>query len=154
MKTAFLLLFALIFSLSVSAQKQIATSHGTVYGDKPDTTGVMPATKVEEFMANKTRVSVALKGKILKVTKQKGGWFEIDEGNGKVISAHFKNYGVNIPVSLSGKVVVIEGVAQKQFIADDQQHFAGDTVTGKKQSQVKTNPKRRLTFEVKGMMVE
>jgi len=43
---------------------------------------------------------------------------------------------------------------QKQFIADDQQHFAGDTVTGKKQHEVKTNPKRRLSLEVKGMMVD
>ncbi len=154
MKTAFLLLFAIIFSLSVSAQKQIAPAHGTVYGDKPDTTGVMPANKVEEFMANKTRVSIALKGKVLNVTKQKGGWFAIDEGSGSVISAHFKNYNVTIPGSLKGKTVVLDGVAQKQFIADDQQHFAGDTVNGKKQSQVKTNPKRRLTFEVKGMMVE
>jgi hypothetical protein len=154
MKTALLLLSAIIFSISASVQKRTALIHGTVYGDKPDTTGMMPASKVEEFMGNKTRVSVALKGKVLKVTKQKGGWFIIDEGNGKIISAHFKNYDVTIPASLAGKTVVLEGVAQKQFIADDQQHFAGDTVTGKKQSQVKTNPKRRLTFEVKGIMVE
>ena len=154
MKTTFLLLFALLFSLFASAQKQTAPVHGRIYGDKPDTTGVMPADKVEEFMANKIRVSVAVRGKVLKVTKSKGGWFTIDEGNGSIISAHFKNYDVNIPASLAGKTVILDVVAQKQFIADDQQHFAGDTVTGKKQSQVKTNPKRRLTFEVKGMMVE
>ena len=154
MKTAFLLLSAIIFSFSVFAQKQTAPAHGKIYGDKPDTTGVMPANKVEEFMANKTRVSVAIKGSILKVTKQKGGWFTIDEGNGNVISAHFKNYGVDIPLSLAGKTVVIEGVAQKQFIADDLQHLAGDTVTGKKQHQVKTDAKRKLTFEVKGLQVD
>ncbi|MFI5160191.1 MAG: DUF4920 domain-containing protein [Sphingobacteriales bacterium] len=154
MKAPALLLLAFIFLLTASAQKQTVITHGKVYGDKPDTTGIMPANKVEEFMAKKTRVSVAIKGKILKITKQKGGWFTLDEGSGRVISAHFKNYGVNIPGSLAGKTVALEGVAQKQFIADDEQHFAGDTVKGKKQSQVKTNPKRRLTFEVKGMMVE
>jgi len=153
-KTTFLLLFTLIFSFSVFAQKQTAPGHGMVYGDKPDTTGVMPASKVEEFMDKKTRVSVAVRGKVLKVTKSKGGWFTIDEGSGRIISAHFKNYDIAIPASLAGKTVVLDCVAQKQFIADDQQHFAGDTVTGKKQSQVKTNPKRRLSFEVRGLMVD
>jgi hypothetical protein len=51
-------------------------------------------------------------------------------------------------------VVIIEGVAQKQFIADDLQHFAGDTVQGKKQHQVNANPNQRLTFEVTGLMVD
>ncbi|HZX57196.1 MAG TPA: DUF4920 domain-containing protein [Mucilaginibacter sp.] len=154
MKITFLLLFALIFSLSAFTQNKTTPLHGAVYGDKPDTTGVMSANKVEEFMDNKTRVSVAVRGRVLKVTQQKGGWFIIDEGKGRIINAHFKNYNVTIPASLAGKTVVMDCVAQKQFIADDQQHFAGDTVNGKKQSQVKTNPKRRLTFEVKGLMVD
>jgi hypothetical protein len=34
------------------------------------------------------------------------------------------------------------------------QHFAGDTVSGKKQHAAKTNVKPVLTFEVKGLMVE
>jgi hypothetical protein len=153
MKTA-LLLFVLLFSVSMYAQQPKGPVHGTVYGAKPDTTGVMPASQVEVFMGKKIRVSVAIRGKVIKVTKQKDGWFDIDEGKGRVISAHFKNIGTNIPTSLAGRTVILDGVAQKQFIADDQQHFAGDTVNGKKQSQVKTNPKHRITFEVSGMMVE
>jgi hypothetical protein len=64
------------------------------------------------------------------------------------------HYDTSIPTSLSGRTVIVEGVAQKQFIADDGQHFAGDTVTGKKQHQVKTNPKQSITFEVSGLMVD
>ncbi len=105
-------------------------------------------------MDKKTRISITIKGKVLKVTKEKGGWFSLDAGGGKVIAAHFKDYDINIPSGLKGRTVIVEGVAQKQFIADDQQHFAGDTVNGKKQQNVKTNPKHRLTFEVKGLMVE
>ncbi len=105
-------------------------------------------------MDKKARITTAIRGKVLKVTKQKGGWFDIDAGNGKVIAAHFKLYNITIPDDLKGCTIVAEGVAAKQFIADDQQHFAGDTVTGKKQHSVKTNPKQRLTFEVKGLLVE
>ncbi|HVW16215.1 MAG TPA: DUF4920 domain-containing protein [Mucilaginibacter sp.] len=148
------LLLALLFSVPAFAQTRASLAHGTIFGSKPDTTGVMAASKVEGFMDNKARISVSIRGKVTKVTKSKGGWFEMDAGNGRTIRAHFKNYGVNIPASLAGHTVVLDGIAAKQFIADDGQHFAGDTVNGKKQHKVNTNPKRRLTFEVKGMMVE
>ena len=127
---------------------------GKVFGAKPDMTGLMEASKVEAYMDKKTRVSVTIKGKVIKVTKAKGGWFQMDAGEGKIISAHFAMYAVTIPNSLAGKFVIAEGVAQKQFIADDQQHLAGDTAVGKKQHSVKTNPKQKLIFEVKGLMVE
>jgi hypothetical protein len=140
-------------NLSVNNSKaQVA--QGKIYGSRPDTTGVMAASKVESFMDKKTRIAVAIKGKVLKVVKPQGGWFDIDGGNGKVIHAHFSAYKVTIPATLQGKIVIADGVAQKQFVADDGQHFAGDTVSGKKQHSVKANPKAKLTFEVKGLLVE
>jgi hypothetical protein len=153
MKNIFLLL-ALLFSVPVFAQKQKSPMHGTVYGPKPDTTGVIDASKVESFMDKKARVSIAVRGKIIKVTKPKGGWFTIDGGNGRTISAHFKNIGVNIPPVLAGHTVIMDCVASKQFIADDQQHLAGDTVNGKQQSHVNANPKRGVVLEVRGMVVD
>lgn len=147
--------FFLICMLFISAQL-IAQDmpHGTVYGDKPNRIGLIPATNLENFMGKRTRISVTVSGKVLKVTKSKGGWFELDAGKGKVITAHFKKYDINIPASLQGRQVLVQGTAQKQFIADDLQHFAGDTVKGQKQHTTKTNPTKRLTFEVNGLMVE
>jgi hypothetical protein len=153
MKAPGLLLF-LLFSFFAFAQKRTGLVHGKIYGSKPDTTGVMAASKVEEFMDKKVRISVVVRGRVLKVTKPKGGWFTIDAGNGRTISAHFKNYNVSIPAALTGRTVIMDGVAQIQFIADDQQHLAGDTVKGKKQSQHNANSRHRLTFEVTGMMID
>jgi hypothetical protein len=144
----FRFLYFLLFSTACFAQ-----THGQVFGSKPDTAGTVKATNLERFMDKKTRISTTISGKILEVTKEKGGWFNIDGGNGKIISAHFTDYNVSIPMGLTGKTVVAQGIAAKQFIADDQQHFAGDTVNGKKQHATKTNPKNSLTFEVKGLMV-
>jgi hypothetical protein len=147
--------FVLILSTLVSfAQKRQTLAHGKIFGSKPDTTAIVNAPKLEAFMDKKVRISTTISGKVIKVTKQQGGWFDIDAGNGKIIAAHFKIYNITIPKDLKGRTIVAEGVAAKQFIADDEQHFAGDTVTGKKQHSVKTNPKKRLTFEVKGLMVE
>jgi hypothetical protein len=153
MKLPFLLLL-LLFSVRAPAQKKTGLVHGQIFGSKPDTTGVMDASKVEAFMDKKVRISVAIRGRVLKVTHEKGGWFTIDAGKGRTISAHFKNYAVNIPRTLAGRTVILDGIAQKQFIADDGQHFAGDTVKGKKQSQVNADPRRRLTFEVSGLLVD
>jgi len=147
-------LFVFMFALNCLAQKSVPLPHGSVFGDKPSTTATMDATKVETYMGKRTRLSISLRGKVLKVTNPKGGWFELDAGNGKVIAAHFKNYATTIPTELQGRIVIIEGVAEKQFIADDMQHFAGDTVSGKKQHKVNADPKRKLTFEVKGLMVD
>jgi len=151
---AFYLLFTLLFSLTAFAQKNTALPHGATFGTKPDTTAIVTAARLEAFMAQKTRISVTVRGKVINVTKQKGGWFNLDAGSGKVIAAHFKNIDINIPAALKGQHVIVEGVAQKQFIADDMQHFAGDTAKGKKQHSVKTNPNHRLIFEATGLMVE
>jgi len=149
-----LLIITLCTTLPAFARQNTALPHGTVYGVKPTSTAPVAAGRLETYMDKKTRISTTIKGRVIRVTKPKDGWFDIDAGKGKVIAAHFKNIGTDLPMGLKGKTVVVEGVAAKEFIADDLQHFAGDTVKGKKQHTVKTDPKHRLTFEVTGLMVE
>jgi len=143
---------AILLSANLFGQ-QTPLPHGMVYGVKPDTTAMMPASKMEAFMGKRTRISTTIKGKVLKVTRSKGGWFMVDADNRKPIKAFFKNYAVKLPVDLKGKTVIIEGVAAKQFIASDMQHLAGDPVIEKKKARAKANPKQQLVFEVKGLMV-
>ncbi|AYL97717.1 DUF4920 domain-containing protein [Mucilaginibacter celer] len=154
MKKLMPFIILVLFSVVVQAQKHTPLPHGMVYGQKPDTMVMMQASKLEDFMGKKTRITTAIEGKVISVTQEKGGWFEMDAGNGRIISAHFYNAGISIPKALAGRTVIISGIAAKQFIADDMQHLAGDTVTGKKQHKVKTDPKRVVTFEVKGLMVD
>ncbi len=152
-KGIFILMWLIISSFCF-AQKPPPLPHGMVFGIKPADIAPTDATLIEASMAKKTRITTAIRGRIIRVTESKGGWFEMDAGRGKIIRAHFKNYGIDLPKALRGRIVIIEGVAQKQFMADDMQHFAGDTVVGAKQHKVKTNPKQRLTFEVRGLMVD
>lgn len=140
--------------LALPAQKHTPLPHGMTFGQRVDSRGNMPATKIEAFMGKMTRVSTTLTGTVLKVDQPKGGWFQLDAGGGKIIKVHFKTYNVTLPTDLKGRSVMIQGVAQKQFIADDAQHFAGDTVKGKKQHQVSKGAKQLITFEATGLMVE
>jgi hypothetical protein len=142
---ALTLLFALLFSVAVRAQQM---PHGKTYGTKPNNAGMMDASKVSAFMGNKVRVSTTLRGKVVKVTNTKGGWFELEGTDGKIIAAHFKTADVTIPASLAGHYVIAEGVVAKQFVADDKQHLAGDTKT-----QQKSNT-GSLSFEVTGLEVD
>ncbi|WP_426670027.1 DUF4920 domain-containing protein [Mucilaginibacter sp. McL0603] len=146
-KTIFLLQ-ALLFSFAVFAQTNKPLPHGTIFGKKPDETAMVNADKLQAFMAQKPRISTTIKGKVIKVTKEKGGWFDLDAGGGKVIAAHFKDYNINIPADLKGRTVIVEGVAQKQIVADDQQHYAGEN-----QPKAKDNS-NQLTFEATGLIVE
>jgi hypothetical protein len=148
MKTTILLLFTLI-SLPVFAQKPRGPVHGQTYGSKADTSGAMDVLKLKDFMGKKARVRVAIRGKIQRVTKEKGGWFTIDEGHGRAINAHFKDYNVAIPKSLEGRTVIVDGVASKEFSADDQQHYAGNAVHGKKPARPGA-----VSFEVSGLYVD
>lgn len=148
MKNIVLSLIALFYISGACAQKHTPLPHGMVFGSKPGTVGLMPASKLEDFMGKRTRTSASINGVILKVTKPKGGWFILDAGRGRTIAAHFKNYNVMLPLDIKGREVIISGVVTKQFTADDQQQLAGS-----REHAVKINPKQRLSFEVVGLMV-
>jgi hypothetical protein len=149
-----LLLYCLFIFFAADAIAQTPLPHGMVYGAKPDTTLMLPATKLETYMGHKTRISTTIRGKVTKVTKEKGGWFEVDAGNGKVIAAHFKNYNISIPAGLKGKTIIMQGVSAKQFIADDSQHFAGDSVVKKPRLIMHSKAKLKIDFEVMGLMID
>lgn len=143
---AFLLM---ISGLSAFAQQPAKLPHGMVFGTKPSTVGLMPASKLDSFMGKRTRISTAIVGKILKVTNVKEGWFLMDAGNGKVIDARFKREGVSLPPNIKGREVIMSGVATKQFNAFDAQRQAGSKPSSKKQ----VNSPQPISFEAIGLMV-
>jgi len=145
MKAVYLLLALSLFSSFLFAQDK-KFLHGKIFGNKPGAV-IVNAEKLESYMDARARMRTTVKGKILNVVKEKGGWFTIDAGDGKVIAAHFAKYDVDIPADLRGQTVIVEGIAQRQSALGDQQHLAG-----KKQPGDKTT--NQLSIEVTGLMVE
>ncbi|RYY33659.1 MAG: DUF4920 domain-containing protein [Sphingobacteriaceae bacterium] len=141
-----LIALGILLSCSVFAQQPLP--HGMVFGTKPDTAGAMDAVRLREYMGTKKRISTVIKGKVVKVITEKGGWFEIEAGK-RTLMAHFKDYGVILPKEIAGRIVIIDAVAFRRFTADDSQHFAGDTITYRTDEKLK----RRISLEVKGLMV-
>jgi hypothetical protein len=146
----FIFFMLMLFTRNIYAQ-HIPLPHGMVFGRKPDTTIIVEATKTAAFMGKKIRISTTIRGRVINVTREKGGWFKLDAGGGKAISAHFKNYDITLPKALKGRVVIIEGIAAKQVDATNGQRFGGNITAAKNNVLQKKPP--ALTFEVTGLMV-
>lgn len=142
---SFIVIMLLIIPVCSIAQP---IPHNMIYGAKPRTAGLVYADKLEAFMGKRPRISVTVSGLVTLVTKSKGGWFDIDAGHGNIITAHFKNYGINIPASLKGHYIIADGVAEKKFIADDSQHFAGGG-----NGHAHNGPKQSIVLEIRGLRV-
>ena len=147
MKNYFLV--AVLFHITLAMAQPLP--HSMVYGQKPNTLGLLPAAKLESYMGKRTRISITISGRVNRVTNTKGGWFVLDSGRGGEIEAHFTKADITIPENLKGRNVIAEGIAQKQFIADDMQHFAGEKPERAGKAIAKAKPK--ITFEVKGLMI-
>lgn len=143
------IMLSFLLLLTVTSLSAQHLAHGTVYGRKPSRIGLIQADKLETFMGKRIRISVTVAGRVTLVTKVKGGWFDVDAGHGKIITAHFSREGINVPLTLKNHYIVMEGIAQKQIIADDEQHYAGG---GSKHDRI--SPKQLIMFEVKGLAVD
>ncbi len=146
------LFFIILFCFCTNAHAQhTPLPHGMVYGKKPDTSIVINAVQLVAHMGKKPRIITTIKGTIVKVTKEKGGWFTMDAGKGKRITANFKNANVNLPAALQGRTVIIEGIAAKQFTPGNRQRLSGDT------TRVKAGPVKNgnivLNFEATGLLI-
>jgi len=146
----FSLVSLMYLAVAVYAQ-QTPLPHGMVFGSKPDTSVIMDAAKTAGFMDKKIRITTTIKGRVTEVTKEKGGWFKLDAGRGKFITAHFKDYNVKLPKALKGRIVIMRGIAYRQFNAANGLQFSGDTTAVKEQAVQKGNG--AVSFEVAGLMV-
>ncbi|MBS7565880.1 DUF4920 domain-containing protein [Mucilaginibacter sp. Bleaf8] len=145
----FALLLVILAAGNISAQKRTPLPHGMVFGAKPSTVSLIPASRLNAYMDKRARVTAAIVGTVAEVTKSKGGWFTMKAGKGQVIAAHFKNYNINLPKALKGREVIISGKASKQFNAFDAQREAGD----RRRNVTRPGTKQPISFEVEGLMV-
>lgn len=144
-----LLSVILVTVTTLTYAQKVALPHGMIFGTKSDTANAVDADNLRRYMGEKKRISTSIKGTVERVTEEKGGWFIIKTKGGEPIYAHFRDYNVTLPSQIKGRVVIITGVAKREFTADDHQHFAGDTISYSTTSKMS----KAINFEVKGLMV-
>lgn len=120
----------------------------TEYGEKlsPDS-----ATSMADFMSNVSQEESAFKvrGVVDEVCQMKGCWMTLKTESGSTVRVRFKDYGFFVPKDISGKEVIVEGVANKELLDEETaKHYAEDG--GK---QYDESMRDAITFIAKGVLV-
>jgi hypothetical protein len=100
--------------------------------------------------------NLKVKGRVSEVCQAKGCWMNIvsDKGSDNTMKVRFKDYGFFMPKDISGREVIMEGVASIQEVSvDELRHYAEDA--GKSQDEINaiTKPRRELSFLASGVIL-
>lgn len=91
-----------------------------------------------------------VRGIIEEVCQMKGCWMTLRNDEGANIRVTFKDYGFFVPKDISGREVIIEGVANKEMLEEDiARHYAEDG--GKEYDESMRNS---ITFVANGVLVK
>lgn len=94
-------------------------------------------------------------GKVEEVCQTKGCWMKMDLTNGEQVMVKFKDYGFFMPKDISGKEVVINGVAYvEEMPVDEQKHYAEDAGESADEIAEITEPKKTYAFIADGVLIK
>lgn len=94
-------------------------------------------------------------GKVDEVCQAKGCWMKMDLENGEQVMVKFKDYGFFMPKDISGKEVIINGVAYvEEMPVDEQKHYAEDAGESKEEIAKITSPKKTYAFIADGVLIK
>ena len=87
------------------------------------------AIRVENLINNVSEVgkSFKVKGRIEEVCQMKGCWITLENDQNVTIRVTFKDYGFFVPKNISGREVIVNGVALNEVIDEAvARHYAAD----------------------------
>lgn len=132
-----------------------ATAQDAHYGKKISEKGAVPAAQLASNMGNKTETKAKVEGTVESVCQMKGCWVKLKTADGQTMRVTFKDYGFFVPKDISGKTVVIEGVAKQTTTpVSELRHYAEDAGKSKEEIAKITEPEKAITFVADGVIVK
>lgn len=99
-------------------------------------------------------LQTTLQGEVKEVCQAKGCWMTIAAGNGEEMMVKFKDYGFFMPKDISGREVVMHGMAYYQITpVDELRHYAEDAGKSAEEIAEITESKRELHFLADGVQL-
>jgi hypothetical protein len=160
--------FGLILSACAGSQQQTAD----VAAEAPATettevTGTFGAefTSSEVILADKLlatheesvivdTLQTTLRGTVNEVCQSKGCWMTIAASDDDEMMVKFKDYGFFMPKDISGREVIMHGMAYYQITpVDELRHYAEDAGKSEEEIAAITEPKRELMFLADGVQL-
>ncbi|MDX5347779.1 MAG: DUF4920 domain-containing protein [Hymenobacteraceae bacterium] len=126
------------------------------FGEEITTDNAITVAQLEETMKDKDSAQVKVRAEIIESCQNKGCWVDVKLADGTPMKVTFKDYGFFVPIKdLSGKEVVMEGVAKREMVSvEDQQHYAKDALISDEEFAKITEPKESLVFVANGVVLE
>ncbi|MEP0987417.1 DUF4920 domain-containing protein [Ekhidna sp.] len=138
-------LILLVLAVACSTPQEKFSTHGEVITSEK-------YLSTAEFLAqvNKEEENYKVRGVIEEVCQMKGCWMVLKNDQGANIRVTFKDYGFFVPKDISGREVIVEGVANKEVLEEDvARHYAEDG--GKEYDESMRNA---ISFVAKGVLVK
>lgn len=143
----------------VEAEKEVAIAYDS-FGAEIDDSNVLTMEEAEVKFKNLKEgdtLTFKFKSKISDVCQKKGCWMKAPMSNGEKVRVSFKDYGFFMPKNLPelDATAVMNGKAYISVITVDQlKHYAQDA--GKSEDEIAqiTDPRRTLSFEADGVLIE
>ncbi|WP_020569008.1 DUF4920 domain-containing protein [Neolewinella persica] len=146
---------------AVEATAEAPTSETTeiagTFGAEFTPTEVLAANKLlttyEESLIVDT-LQTTLRGTVNEVCQAKGCWMTIAASDDDEMMVKFKDYGFFMPMDISGREVIMHGMAYYQITpVDELRHYAEDAGKSEEEIAAITEPKRELRFLADGVQL-
>jgi len=135
-------------------KKEIPGNNLKSYGDNVELKGAADATRLPSMLEGINEKEIKVIGKVVDVCQSSGCWLDIDLGNNTVMHVTFKDEAFVVPKDITGKVILMDGVASKEMLSVDMlKKMAADE--GKTQSEIDkiTEPGIEYSYEAKGVSI-
>lgn len=142
--------------MACNSTKTVTKGDGVHFGKVIDDKNARTADAVIADMqsANKTEMQAKIKGKVEAVCQAKGCWITMEREQGDPMRVKFKDYGFFMPKDLTGKTVVVEGVAKVETVSVDMlRHYAEDEGMSDVEVNKIISPKTDISFMADGVII-
>lgn len=151
-----LLMFALIGFVACKEQAQPATP-GQQYGAEITADDAVSFDQLMTMVSTQDSVRTKVKATVESVCQTKGCWMNLVGAEGQAnpsIFVKFKDYAFFVPKDISGKEVIIEGVAYREVTTvEELKHYAEDEGKSEEEIAQITEPVEELKFMADGVIV-
>jgi hypothetical protein len=155
MKKIILVFATICIGFALNAQPpKVPADKGASFGAKTTADNAITVEQLYAKMDSKTTtLPVKLKGKVTEVCKEMGCWIKIQSEKGDM-TVRMKDHSFFVPLELSGKTVVIDGVAEEKLTSVEQlKDVAQDGGKSKAEIARITQPKKEIVIQAKGVLV-
>ena len=153
-KLSFTLVMTMGLLIAQAQAPNVPAEAGTSFGAKITAENAISVDQLYAKMkTGQGATPIKLKAKVTEVCKEMGCWIKVETPKGEM-TVRMKDHSFFVPLVLSGKTVVIEGIAEEKLSTVEQLRDVAEDA-GKSKAEVAkiTQPKKEIIIEAKGVLV-